>query len=61
MKKGAQPIAREWYARMLLDRDALGDRAKARTLLTEALSMYESVEMPFHANRTSNTLAGFQV
>src|ERR1022692_3539940 len=53
----AQPMAREWYALMLLDRDGPGDAAKARDLLSEALAMYESLEMPFHANRTSAKLA----
>ncbi len=53
----AQPVAREWYARMLLERNAAGDRTKARGLLSEALAMYESMEMPFHANRTSGRLA----
>jgi hypothetical protein len=53
----SQPIAREWYALTLLDRNAAGDRAKARGLLSEALAMYESMEMPFHANRTSGRLA----
>ena len=53
----AQPIAREWYALMLLDRNGPGDAAKARDLLSEALAMYESLEMPFHANRTSAKLA----
>ena len=48
----AQPMAREWYAVMLLDRNAAGDLDKARDLLTEALAMYEALEMPFHANRT---------
>ena len=33
-------------------RDAPGDHAKARGLLSEALTMYESMEMPFHAKRT---------
>ena len=42
---------------MLLDRDADGDHAKARGLLSEALAMYESMEMPFHAKRTSGRLA----
>jgi len=50
-------MAREWYALMALDRDAEGDRAKARGLLSEALAMYESMEMPFHAKRTSARLA----
>ena len=42
---------------MLLDGNAARDRAKARGLLTEALAMCESMEMPFHANRTSGCLA----
>ena len=49
----SQPMAREWYATMLLDRNAPGDAAKARGLLSEALAMYESMGMPFHAKRTS--------
>jgi hypothetical protein len=53
----AQPMVREWYALMLLDRNGPGDAAKARDLLSEALAMYESLEMPFHANRTSAKLA----
>jgi class 3 adenylate cyclase/tetratricopeptide (TPR) repeat protein len=43
-----QPEARRWYARMLLDRDAPGDRDKARTLLTEAVEMYRRIGMPRH-------------
>jgi hypothetical protein len=42
---------------MLLDRNARGDAAKARGLLTEALTMYESMGMPFHAGRTGAKLA----
>ena len=53
----SQPTAREWYAAMLLDRNADEDREKARGLLSEALAMYQSMEMPFHANRTSARLA----
>jgi hypothetical protein len=53
----SQPTAREWYAMMLLERNAPGDAAKARVLLSEALAMYESMGMPFHANRTSGRLA----
>jgi hypothetical protein len=41
--------SREWYALMLFDRNAPGDHAKARGLLSEALAMYEAMEMPFHA------------
>lgn len=53
----ARPMARGWYALMLLDRNAAGDHAKARGLLSEALAMYESMKMPFHANRTGGRLA----
>jgi hypothetical protein len=53
----SQPTAREWYATMLLDRNAPGDATNARVLLSEALAMYESMGMPFHANRTSGRLA----
>ncbi|MBY0508482.1 MAG: protein kinase [Bryobacteraceae bacterium] len=51
-----QPMAREWYARMLLDRQATGDLAQARDLLMEALAMYDVLEMPFHANRTRDRI-----
>jgi hypothetical protein len=30
---------------------------KGPLMLSEALAMYESMEMPFHANRTSGRLA----
>jgi eukaryotic-like serine/threonine-protein kinase len=53
----SQPMAREWYATMLLGRNSPADAAKARVLLSEALAMYESMGMPFHANRTSGKLA----
>ena len=43
-----QPEARRFYARMLLDRDAPGDREKARGLFTEALEMYRRIGMPKH-------------
>jgi tetratricopeptide (TPR) repeat protein len=53
----SQPTAREWYATMLLDRNGPGDAAKAGVLLRESLAMYESLGIPFHANRTSGRLA----
>ncbi len=53
----SQPTAREWYATMLIGRNGAGDAAKARVLLSEALAMYESMGMAFHANRTSGRLA----
>ena len=46
--KIAQPDARRWYAWMLIDRDASGDRDKARMLLSEAVEMYQAVGMPKH-------------
>jgi hypothetical protein len=33
---------------MLIDRDAPGDRDKARQLLTEAIAMYRQIGMPKH-------------
>jgi len=39
---------RAQYARMLLDRDAPGDRDKAFRLLTEAIAMYRQIGMPKH-------------
>lgn len=53
----SQPTAREWYATMLIGRNGPGDAAKARVLLGEAVAMYESMGMPFHANRTSGRRA----
>jgi class 3 adenylate cyclase/tetratricopeptide (TPR) repeat protein len=43
-----QAEVRRWYARMLIDRDAPGDRDKARQLLTEAIAMYGQIGMPKH-------------
>ena len=46
--KIAQPEVRRWYAQMLLDRNAPGDRDKARTLLGEAIDQYRTIGMPKH-------------
>ena len=43
-----QPEGRRWYAQMLFDRNAAGDRDKARTLLGEAVEMYQTIGMPKH-------------
>jgi tetratricopeptide (TPR) repeat protein len=43
-----QPEVRRWYARMLIDRNAPGDRDKARQLLAEAIAMYRHIGMPKH-------------
>ena len=46
--KIAQPETRRWYAWMLLERDAPGDRDKARTLLGEAIELHRAIGMPKH-------------
>jgi tetratricopeptide (TPR) repeat protein len=43
-----QPELRRWYARMLLERGAAGDRERARALLGEAIAAYEALGMPRH-------------
>ena len=53
-----QPEIRRWYARMLLDRNASGDRDKARTLLGEAVKMYEAIDMPRHLELAREMLKG---
>lgn len=49
-----QPITRAWYAEMLAMQ---GDVARARVMLGEALSLYESIGMPGYARRASERLA----
>jgi hypothetical protein len=46
--KIAQPEVRRWYARMLLDDNTPGGHDKARTLLSEAVEMYQTIGMPQH-------------
>jgi tetratricopeptide (TPR) repeat protein len=46
-----QAEARYWYARMLVDRDAPGDRERARDLLDTALTVYRRIGMPWHIER----------
>jgi DNA-binding winged helix-turn-helix (wHTH) protein/tetratricopeptide (TPR) repeat protein len=53
----AQPIARYWYARMLLARRAEGDEIHAHALLHEALARFDSLGMPGYSRRTSDWLA----
>ena len=52
-----QPVAREWYAHMLLNRHAAGDAAKARDLLCEVVSLHESMGMPSRARHAVEILA----
>jgi hypothetical protein len=51
-----QPEVRRFYARMLLDRNAPGDREKARQLLTEAIGMYQQLGMPKHMELAESML-----
>ncbi|UCH87011.1 MAG: AAA family ATPase [Dehalococcoidia bacterium] len=43
-----QAEVRRWYVRMLIERNAPGDRHKARVLLDEAIEGYRRVGMPKH-------------
>ena len=53
----AQPGARFWYAEMLLARNRPGDREQAREFLSEALHLYRSMNMPWHAERTADRIS----
>jgi hypothetical protein len=52
-----QPVAREWYAMMLLERNDPSDNAKAKELLSAATALYESAKMPFRASHAKEALA----
>ena len=53
----AQPIARSWYADMLLSRDMPGDQERARELLSEALDLYDSMGMAWHARKAEKRMS----
>ena len=48
---------RRWYARMLIDRAAPGDRDKAWRLLTEAIAMHRRIGMPKHVEMAEALLS----
>ncbi len=52
-----QPEVRRWYARMLIDRDAPGDREKAHKLLAEAIESYRQIGMPKHLELAEKLLS----
>jgi tetratricopeptide (TPR) repeat protein len=52
-----QPDARDWYARMLVDRGAPGDTDRARELLGDAIVRYEALGMPTYAQRAGDRAA----
>ena len=56
--KIAQPDVRRWYAWMLIDRNAEGDRDKAQVLLGEAIEMYRTIGMPKHLEIAEGMLRG---
>ena len=47
---------RRWYARMLLERNASGDRDTARTMLGEAVEMYQEIGLPKHIQMAEEML-----
>jgi tetratricopeptide (TPR) repeat protein len=51
------PIAREWYAQMLLERRARGDIEKARQLLHNAIVAYDALGFPARGRHARNALA----
>jgi hypothetical protein len=53
----AQPIARFWYAEMMIARNLPGDPEWARELLRDALNRYESLGMMWHARQAASRLA----
>jgi tRNA A-37 threonylcarbamoyl transferase component Bud32/tetratricopeptide (TPR) repeat protein len=52
-----QPEVRRWFAKMLIERDAPGDRARARTLLEEAIDGYRAIGMPRHLEMAERLVA----
>jgi tetratricopeptide (TPR) repeat protein/predicted Ser/Thr protein kinase len=52
-----QPEVRRWLARMLIERDASGDRARARALLEEAMDGYRAIGMPRHLEMAEQLVA----
>ena len=55
--RSEQAEARYWYARMLLDRNAPGDRERARDLVDTALAVYREIGMPKHVEIAGKLLA----
>ena len=51
-----QADVRRWWASMLLDRNAPGDRDRARELLGQARAIFEEIGMPTHVKITSEML-----
>ena len=54
--RSEQAEARYWFARMLVDRNAAGDREGARDLLDTALAVYREIGMPQHVEMAEELL-----
>jgi tetratricopeptide (TPR) repeat protein len=52
-----QPVAREWYARMLVERKRAADREKANSLLQKSIQLYESLGQLQRAAQAHQILA----
>jgi tetratricopeptide (TPR) repeat protein len=55
-----QPIARYWYASMLLARAGPGDPSRSLTLFSEAQSMFLSLGIPLYARRAGEQVAALR-
>jgi tetratricopeptide (TPR) repeat protein len=54
----AQPIARYWYADMLLLRDQPGDRDRAREMLKASQELCQTIGMPWYAEGAEKLMRG---
>jgi hypothetical protein len=52
-----QPEVRRFYAQMLLERGAPGDRERARAMLEEAIVSYRKIGMPRHVEMAEGLIA----
>jgi len=55
--KHLQPVARQWYAAMLLERNGSGDAEKGRALLQAAVNMFEAMGMTYPAKLANERIA----
>jgi len=53
----ARPLARYWYAEMLVTRGRADDLQRAQSLLAEAVRLFESAGIPWYARNTANRIA----
>ena len=55
--KHMQPVARQWYAAMLLERNGPGDAEKGRAMLQAAVKMFEAMSMTYPAKLANERIA----